>query len=317
MDTATTPNVLTDIDLPYPGRRVGKVRVSYDLGNDRRLFVTTDRLSAFDKIVAAVPHKGRVLNELSWWWFNTTRHIVDNHAIALPDPNVLVAVAATPLPVEVIVRGHITGVTSTSLWKQYAEGNRVLYGHRLPDGIRKNAELPSPLITPTTKAELGAHDEPLTCAEVAERGLVEPALWNRVQDAALAIFEHGRTAAAQAGLILADTKYEFGLGPDGRLLLIDEVHTPDSSRFWERASYEERLAAEQEPESLDKEVVRRALLDAGYKGEGTPPVLADDVWNATSERYLTAYSRLTGAVLDPVAAPTRERVLANLQAAGL
>ena len=264
-------NVLTDIHLDLPGRRVGKVRVSYDLPDERRLFVTTDRLSAFDRIVAAVPFKGQVLNQLADWWFGTTRHIVDNHSIAQPDPNVLVAVAATPLPVEVIVRGHITGVTSTSLWRQYAEGGRVLYGHRLPDGLRKNTELPSPLITPTTKADAGLHDEALTCAQVTELGLVGPALWGRVQEAALALFEHGRTVARGAGLILADTKYEFGLAPDGRLLLIDEVHTPDSSRYWEAASYEQRLAAQEEPESLDKELVRRPWPTAASAATVTPP----------------------------------------------
>ncbi len=316
METDTASTVLTDIELPYPGRRVGKVRVSYDLPGEQRLFITTDRLSAFDRIVAAVPDKGRVLNELAWWWFENTRQIVDNHAISIPDPNALIAVEARPLPVEVIVRGHITGVTSTSLWKQYADGARVLYGHKLPDGIQKNTQLPTPLITPTTKAEMGDHDAPLTCDEVVEHQLVAPKLWAQVQEAALAIFEHGRQAAARADLILADTKYEFGLAPDGRLLLIDEVHTPDSSRFWERSSYEARLEAGEEPESLDKEVVRRALLDAGYRGDGTPPTLPDSVWSATSERYLTAYERLTGAVLDPAAPPTRERVLANLRTAG-
>jgi phosphoribosylaminoimidazole-succinocarboxamide synthase len=307
----------TDVELPLPDRRVGKVRVSYSLPGDRRLFVTTDRLSAFDKIVAAVPYKGQVLNQLAWWWFGSTGHIVANHAIAQPDPNALVAVAAQPLPVEVIVRGHITGVTSTSLWKMYADGARVIYGHRFPDGLAKNTELHAPVITPTTKAEHGAHDEPLTCAEVMSRGLVAPALWDEVQAVALALFEHGRKVAAAADLILADTKYELGLGPDGRLLLIDEVHTPDSSRFWEASSYEARLAAGQEPESLDKEVVRRALNDTGYRGDGPPPELPPEVWSATSTRYVTAYERLTGESLRRGAYPIQERLVANLRAAGM
>lgn len=314
--TVLADAVLSDIELPYPGRRVGKVRVSYDLPGQQRLFVTTDRLSAFDRIVAGVAHKGRVLNELSWWWFQNTRHIVDNHAVAIPDPNVLVALEARPLPVEVIVRGHITGVTSTSLWKQYADGARVLYGHRLADGLQKNTELQTPLVTPTTKAEMGAHDEPLTCDEVVERQLVAPALWKQVQEVALALFEYGRNAAKNADLILADTKYEFGLAADGRLLLIDEVHTPDSSRFWERSSYEERLLTGDEPESLDKEVVRRALLDAGYRGEGTPPTLPAEVWEATTARYMTAFERLTGSTLGPVEVPSVERVMGNLRKAG-
>ena len=160
----------TDIELPLNDRRVGKVRVSYSLPDHRRLFITTDRLSAFDRIVAAVPYKGQVLNQLAWWWFASTGHIVANHALSQPDPNALVGIEATPLPVEVIVRGHITGVTSTSLWKMYADGARVVYGYRLPDGLAKNTELPTPIITPTTKAEHGDHDAPLTCAEVTDRG---------------------------------------------------------------------------------------------------------------------------------------------------
>ena len=306
------PDVLTDIELDLPGRRVGKVRVSYDLGEDRRLFITTDRLSAFDRVVAAVPGKGQVLNQLAWWWFANTGHIVANHALAQPDPNVLVAVAATPLPVEVIVRGHITGVTSTSLWRQYEAGQRVIYGYTLPDGIRKNSELPTPIVTPTTKAEAGDHDAPLTCAEVTERGLVAPQLWEQVQASALALFDHGRRTATAAGLILADTKYEFGLDADGQLLLIDEVHTPDSSRFWEASSYEDRLRNDEEPESLDKELVRRALADAGYRGDGEPPVLQPEVWQATGERYVQAYERLTGTGFVRGAAPITERVVANV-----
>lgn len=237
-----------------------------------------------------------------------------NHALAQPDPNALVAVEATPLPVEVIVRGHITGVTSTSLWRQCEAGQRVIYGYTLPDGIRKNSELPAPIVTPTTKAEAGDHDAPLTCAEVTERGLVAPQLWEQVQAAALALFDHGRRTATAAGLILADTKYEFGLDADGQLLLIDEVHTPDSSRFWEAPSYEDRLRNDEEPESLDKELVRRAVADAGYRGDGEPPVLQPEVWQATGERYVQAYERLTGTGTGFVrgAAPITERVVANV-----
>jgi len=307
----------TDVELPLLDRRVGKVRVSYSLPDRRRLFVTTDRLSAFDRIVAAVAYKGQVLNQLAAWWFASTGHIVDNHALSQPDPNALVGIEATPLPVEVIVRGHITGVTSTSLWKMYADGARVVYGYHLPDGLAKNTELPTPIITPTTKAEHGDHDAPLTCPEVVERGLVAPALWDQVQAAALALFDHGRKVAASADLILADTKYEFGLAPDGRLLLIDEVHTPDSSRFWEASSYEARLRAGQEPESLDKEVVRRALNDTGYRGDGPPPELPAEVWAETSRRYVLAYERLTGERFRPGDYPVPPRLLANLHDAGV
>jgi len=306
-----------DVRLALPDERVGKVRVSYALADDRRLFVTTDRLSAFDRVLAGVPYKGQVLNELAAFWFSRTADLVPNHVVSVPDPNVLVARSATPLPVEVIVRGHITGVTSTSLWTRYAAGQRVIDGHALPDGIRKNNALPHPIITPTTKGGDGAHDEPLSCADVVERRLVDPRIWEETMVAALAVFERGRTIAAAAGLILADTKYEFGLDPDGRLMLIDEVHTPDSSRFWLADSYEERLARGEEPESLDKEVVRRALADAGYRGDGEPPALRPEVWWQTSERYIHAYERLTGTVFRRATYPVGERLGRALAEGGI
>ncbi len=323
MTTATDDRVTgqvepyTDVELDLPDRRDGKVRVSYALPNGQRLFVTTDRLSAFDRIINGVAYKGQVLNQLAAWWFDQTRDIVDNHAISTPDPNVLIGISARPLPVEVIVRGYITGITSTSLWRRYDEGARTIYGYHFPDGLQKNTALPQAIITPTTKAEAGAHDEALTCLEVTERGLVERGLWARVQEAALAVFARGQEVAARAGLILADTKYEFGLAPDGRLLLIDEMHTPDSSRFWEASSYEGRLAAAEEPESLDKEVIRRALADSGYSGDGAPPLLADEVWTETTRRYVTAYERLTGQTIDPGSYPVGPRIVANLTAAGV
>lgn len=305
-----------DVELPLPDRRAGKVRVSYALGGGRRLFVTTDRLSAFDRIVAGVPYKGQVLNQLSAWWFDKTADVVANHVVAVPDPNVLVAEAATPLPVEVIVRGYITGVTSTSLWQPYAQGERRLYGYDLPDGLRKNERLPEPLITPTTKppAGSGAHDEPLTPAEVTARGLVEPARWAEVTAVALELFRHGQRLAEDAGLILVDTKYEFGLRDSGELLLIDEVHTPDSSRYWMLDSYAARLAAGEEPESLDKELVRRALAAAGFRGDGEIPSLDPAVWTATSTRYIDAFQRLTGLTFVPGEYPVGERILAHLDA---
>lgn len=307
-----------DIDLPLPDRRDGKVRVSYELppGNDgerRRLFVTTDRLSAFDRIIAGVPYKGQVLNQLAAWWFAETADIVPNHVLSVPDPNLLVARSGTPLPVEVIVRGYITGVTSTSLWQQYADGAREIYGHRFPDGLLKNTELPAALVTPTTKGTEGVHDVPLTVAEVAQRDLVEHRRWGEVVEAALLLFRRGQQKAAEAGLILADTKYEFGTAADGSLLLIDEMHTPDSSRYWVAASYEQRLAAGDEPESLDKEVVRRALLAAGYRGDGEPPTLPDDVWAETTRRYIHAFERLTGTTFEPGAYPVPPRIQEQLR----
>jgi phosphoribosylaminoimidazole-succinocarboxamide synthase len=304
----------TDITLELPGRTTGKVRVMYALPGEHRLLVTTDRLSAFDKVVAAVPFKGQVLNQLSWWWFETTRDLVDNHALAQPDPNALVAREATVLPVEVVVRRRITGVTSTSLWRQYAEGARVIYGHEFPDGLRKNEALPEAIITPTTKAAHGAHDEPLTCTDVTAKGLVEPELWEKVQAVALALFARGEAVAERAGLVLADTKYEFGLHAGGRLLLIDEVHTPDSSRWWVADGLDARLAAGHEPESLDKEPVRRALADSGYGGDGPPPELGAEVWEATTRRYIDAYERITGLPFEPGEYPVEPRLAANLGA---
>ncbi|TVR21993.1 MAG: phosphoribosylaminoimidazolesuccinocarboxamide synthase [Ilumatobacter sp.] len=325
-----------DIDLPLPDRRDGKVRVSYGLGPDadgvdRRLLVTTDRLSAFDRVIAGVPYKGQVLNELAAWWFGEiapllARHGARHHVIDVPDPNVLVARSATPLPVEVVVRGHITGVTDTSLWRRYSEGQRTIDGHRFPDGLRKNTPLPRPIITPTTKGPAtsgegagaaGGHDEPLSCAEVVERGLVDPDLWEQVQTIALAVFDHGMTVGAAAGLLLADTKYEFGVADNGTLLLIDEVHTPDSSRWWVASTYEARVAAGDEPESLDKEVVRRAFADLGYRGDGPVPELPDEIWTATSARYIDAYQRLVGRRFEPGTYPVGERIVHHLTTAGL
>jgi phosphoribosylaminoimidazole-succinocarboxamide synthase len=311
----------TEVDLPLPDRRDGKVRASWAVGPDRRLIVTTDRLSAFDRVLAGIPYKGQVLNQLAAWWFERTADVVDNHVVSVPDPNALLARAARPLPVEVVVRGHITGVTDTSLWGMYSAGRRTMYGYDFPDGLRKNTPLPRHIVTPTTKAQHGGHDEPLSCAEVVERGLLPEELWERVQAAALALFARGVEVAESAGLILADTKYEFGLtqGPDGDddLLLIDEVHTPDSSRFWMADSYEARLATGDEPESLDKEFVRRAFADLGYKGDGPVPKLPEEVWSATAGRYILAYERITAQAFEPAPYPVQARLTDNLTKAGL
>ena len=210
------------------------------------------------------------------------------------------------------MRGRLTGSTSTSLLPRYQAGDRLLYGHRLPDGLTAHGPLPDALITPTTKAERGGHDRPVTCDEVVEQGLVEPGLWAEVQKVALQLFERGTSVAADAGFILADTKYEFGLGPHGELLLIDEVHTPDSSRFWAVESMDDRLAAGTTPESFDKEPVRLALAAAGYRGDGPPPTLDADVLADTTARYVEFYERLTGTSFEPGAAPIDERLTAAI-----
>jgi phosphoribosylaminoimidazole-succinocarboxamide synthase len=234
--------------------------------------------------------------------------------VAVPDPNVLIAHAATPLPIEVVVRGYITGVTSTSLWKPYSRGARTIYGYDFPDGLEKNTPLPEPLVTPSTKPPSGSgiHDEPLTSAEVVDLGYVDAALWDRIRGVALALYDRGRQVAADAGLIFVDTKYEFGLSADGELLLIDEMHTPDSSRYWMADTYEARLSAGDEPESLDKEPARRALSDVGFRGDGELPELPTRVWTETSARYIDAYERLTGESFAPGTYPVGERVAARL-----
>lgn len=307
----------TEIDLPLADRRDGKVRTSWACGDEQRLMVTTDRLSAFDRVLAGVPYKGQVLNQLSAWWFEQTADVIANHVVSVPDPNALLARSAKPLPVEVVVRGYITGVTDTSLWGMYAEGARSMYGYDFPDGLRKNTALPRHIVTPTTKTADGGHDEPVTCDEVVEHGLLPAELWGRVMEAALALFARGVALGERAGLILADTKYEFGVTSDDELILIDEVHTPDSSRWWVADSYEHRVEAGHEPESLDKEVVRRAFAELGYKGEGPVPDLPGEVWSATSGRYITAYERLTGTPFVPAAYPVPSRLIANLTKAGL
>jgi phosphoribosylaminoimidazole-succinocarboxamide synthase len=307
----------TEIDLALGDRRDGKVRHSWAIDDDHRLIVTTDRLSAFDRVLAGVPYKGQVLNELSAWWFDRTADVIANHVVSLPDPNALLARAANPLPVEVVVRSHITGVTDTSLWGMYADGRRSMYGYEFPDGLAKNTPLPEHIVTPTTKAPDGGHDQPLSCAEVVRLSLLPADLWDRVIAAALAVFARGVELGRAAGLILADTKYEFGVTDSGELLLIDEVHTPDSSRWWVAATYDERVAAGDEPESLDKEVVRRAFAAIGYRGDGPVPDIDPEVWTATTARYVGAYERLTGTRFEPGDYPVAERLVANLEKAGL
>jgi phosphoribosylaminoimidazole-succinocarboxamide synthase len=305
------PDAFGSSDLNMPGKTIGKVREWYPLGGGKRLIVTTDRLSAFDRILATVPYKGQVLNQLSAWWFEQTQSIIPNHLISIPDPNAAIVTEVEPLLVEVIVRGYISGVTTTALWYRYNLGEREIYGYRFPEGLRKNERLPEPIITPTTKGGPSGHDERLTCAEVVSKGILDADTWEQVQYAALAIFKRGQQLAEKAGLVLVDTKYEFGRAPDGRILLIDEVHTPDSSRFWKADSYEGRFAAGQEPENFDKEFVRIAYAEKGYRGDGEIPPMPDELWAAASERYITIYEMLTEQEFVPGSYPVNER-LANV-----
>ncbi len=312
MTNPTSMDAIANVTFDGEDHRSGKVRESWSLPDERRVLVTTDRLSAFDRVIGTVPHKGQVLNQLAAWWFEQLADVVDNHLIGVPDPNVSVVVDAAPLPVEVIMRGRLTGSTSTSVLPRYKAGERVLYGATLPDGIPDHGPLPEPLLTPTTKAVAGGHDEPITPDDVVATGLVEADVWSMVTKAAFELFRRGTEVAADAGFVLADTKYEFGMAPDGRLLLIDEVHTPDSSRFWAIESLEERLAAGSSPESFDKEPVRLALAATGYKGDGPPPELTAEVRAATSQRYISLFERLTGTDFAPGASPATERIEAAL-----
>lgn len=310
---AALPDALAGVDLPFLGARTrGKVRDIYQHGN-QLLLVTTDRLSAFDRILGLVPFKGQVLTQLAAWWFAQTQEIVRNHLIDVPDPNVTVASRCTPLPVEVVVRGYISGVTSTSLWHQYSLGHRTIYGIDFPDGLRKNDALPAPIITPTTKARDGGHDERITSAAVVETGLASAAVWAEVCEAALALFARGQQLARRGGLILVDTKYEFGIAPDGAVVLIDEVHTPDSSRFWIAATYGDRVAAGQEPDNFDKEFIRLYYAAHGYRGEGDPFPLPADLAVQAAARYIRTYEMLTGETFAPGAWPAGPRIAAKLQ----
>ena len=311
------PNALEETDLPLPNKTSGKVRDWYDLPDGKRLIVTTDRLSAFDRILAAVPYKGQVLNQLSAWWFEQTRDIVPNHLVSLPDPNAAAVHVAEPFPVEVIVRGYITGVTSTALWYRYSLGERKIYGYELREGLRKNQGLSEPIVTPTTKGGATGHDERLTCAEVVEKGLLDQHTWDQVQTAALALFKRGQEIAHHAGMILVDTKYEFGCAEDGSVVLIDEVHTPDSSRFWKADSYEERFLAGIDPENFDKEFVRLAYAEKGYRGDGEIPSMPDELWISASERYIQIYEMMTGKRFIPGVYPVQERLVENLREGGL
>ncbi len=309
---AALPAALSSVDLPFLGVRTqGKVRDIYR-HDDRLILVTTDRLSAFDRILGLVPYKGQVLTQLAAWWFAQTQDIVGNHLLDTPDPNVTVARICEPLPVEVVVRGYITGVTSTALWYQYSLGNRTIYGIDFPDGLRKNDALPTPIITPTTKARDGGHDERITSAEVVAMGLVPAQVWEQVSAAAIALFQRGQELARRGGLILVDTKYEFGIAPDGGVVLIDEMHTPDSSRFWIAETYADRIAAAQEPDNFDKEFIRLYYAAHGYRGEGAPFPLPADLAVQAAARYIQTYEMLTGQRFEPGNLPAAPRIEANL-----
>jgi len=309
---AVLRNCLVETSLYPQGKSRGKVRDQYDLG-DRVVLVTTDRQSAFDRVLAAIPFKGQVLNLTSAWWFEQTAHILPNHVLSIPDPNVTVARKCEVFPIEFVVRGYITGTTSTALWTVYKNGSREYCGNVLPEGLVKSQKLPENLITPTTKED--HHDRPIAPREIVSEGWMTQADWERCRDAALALFALGQQKAAEHGLILVDTKYEMGRDADGRILLIDEIHTPDSSRYWLAGSYAQRMAAGQEPENVDKEFLRLWFVEHcdPYKDKELPPA-PDELVIELSRRYIFLYEKITGRRFEfpDARLPVAERIAQNL-----
>jgi len=292
-------------------REEGKVRDNYVRG-DRRAIVVTDRVSCFDVVVGTLPFKGQVLNEIAAFWFEKTAGIAPNHLIEVPDPNVSIVRECRPLPVEFIMRGYLTGSTSTSIWTVYERGERLYCGHTLPDGLRRHEVLPTPLLTPTTKAPRGEHDELTSRDEILRRGVVSEAIYDEAARLAASLFVEGQRWAAERGLILVDTKYELALDAQDRLVVIDEIHTPDSSRYWYRDRYERAMSEGRDPEALDKEYVRRWLGEHGYKGEGAIPEIPIDVRCEASRRYIEAFEQITGRDFEPNTEDPLPRIRRNL-----
>jgi phosphoribosylaminoimidazole-succinocarboxamide synthase len=307
--------ILSDATIPeLPNHYRGKVRDNYDLPDGRRIIIATDRLSAFDRIITAIPLKGRVLTQIARFWFDATREICPNHVIEYPDPNVLICRRLAIMPVEIVVREYLTGTTATSIWPMYKAGQREIYGIRFSDGLRENQKLPATIITPTTKALDGGHDEPLTQEEITGRGLLTPEQWATVSGLALRLFARGRTITEQHGLILVDTKYEFGFDRTGQIVLADEIHTPDSSRYWIRESYARRFAAGQPPESLDKDFVRRWVSERCDPYRDPIPEIPRDVILEAAQLYIGVFETITGQsfALPDSRIPVLARIRANL-----
>ncbi len=295
------------------GRRIeGKVRDCY-VADDRRTLVASDRISCFDVVVGTIPFKGQVLNQIAAFWFEKTASIAPNHVLSVPDPCVTIARECRPLPVEFVYRGYLTGVSSTSIWRAYEAGERLYCGHRLPDGLRKHQRLPEPLLTPTTKAEQGEHDALTSREELIASGVISAAHYDEAAGIAARLFTAGQTWASTRGLILVDTKYEMGLDADGRIVVIDEIHTPDSSRYWYADGYADAFSRGEDPKSLDKEYVRRWLVDQGYRGDGPPPTLPDDVRCEAARRYIETFERITGREFQPSTDEPLARIRRNLR----
>ena len=311
----TSLQTLADATIAeLPNAYHGKVRDNYDLPDGRRVIIATDRLSAFDRILCAVPSKGQVLTQTARFWFDATADICPNHVVAYPDPNVVIGRRLDMLPVELVVRGYLAGTTSTSILTLYKAGQREMYGVTLPDGLEPNQKLPTPILTPTSKAADGDHDAPLSPAQILEQGLLTAEQWEQLSAYALALFARGQALAAERGLILADTKYEFGTDADGTIVLADEIHTPDSSRFWRANTYGERFAAGERPDSFDKDFVRAWVVARCDPYADEIPEIPESVILATSDVYQEAYEAITGQTFVPHAGdePILDRIRRNL-----
>ncbi|WP_417693317.1 phosphoribosylaminoimidazolesuccinocarboxamide synthase [Roseibium sp.] len=286
---------IAELPAPY----YGKVRDCYDLPDDRRILISSDRISAFDRILAAIPFKGQVLTQTARYWFEKTADICPNHVLDYPDPNVVIGRKLTILPVEIVVRGYLAGSTSTSILTRYKKGEREMYGHTFPDGLRDNQALPAAIITPTSKAFDDGHDEPLTAVEIIEQKLLTAEQWERISDIALKLFARGQKIATERGLILVDTKYEFGVDATGEIILADEIHTPDSSRFWLVDGYQAALDNGTRPPSFDKDIIR-AWVDARCDPYKDPiPVIPAEMIAATADVYIKAFEAITGQSFEP------------------
>ncbi len=305
--------VLKEVNIPTLGKKYhGKVRDFY-LTNDIRVTITTDRQSAFDVMLGFIPYKGAVLNMLAAFWFEKTKKIIDNHLISVPDPNVLISKNLTGIPIEMIVRGYLSGVTKTSIWYSYQQGERVIYGIKFPDGLKKNQKLSQPVITPTTHGGgKDGHDERLTREEIIKRKIIPKKIYLQMEKVSLELFEFGSKLCLKNGLILVDTKYEFGLDKKGNLLLMDEIHTPDSSRFWIAKTYQDRLKKGLEPENFDKEFLRLWYAKKGYRGDGPPPKMSKQLIIDLAKRYMSVYEKITGKKFKAFKYPIEQRVSKNI-----
>jgi len=309
---AQLANTLEGTSFESLGERYeGKVRDNYSRG-DRRFIVVTDRISAFDRVLGTIPFKGQVLNRLAAWWFEKTKGVAKSHFVKLPDPNVLECVQCEPLRVEMVVRAYITGSTATSIWTHYQEGKRTFCGHELPEGLKKNQRLEKPILTPTTKAARGSHDESVSREEILALGTMTAKEFDRAAEIAMKLFAAGQKICAERDLILVDTKYELGKTPDGEIVIIDEIHTPDSSRFWMASTYADRFEQSIDPEPLDKDFVRRYYTALGYRGDGDPPELPPEVRVGAAKRYIEAFERITGEDFVPDTSPPLARIAKNL-----